>query len=299
MSKSSLPPLNWLRAFETTARHLSFTRAASELNLTQSAVSQHVRSLEAFLARDLFVRKARALELTEDGANYLPSLREAFDLISSSTQAFTGIDRGRNMILQCNMAFSVFWLAPRLQRIYDRHPWLVLNIVTPVWDPERHAANAAAEIRFGRLEDMSNAAVRLSQESFFPVCAPGHCDTTSAIETATLFDCAGTTGTWANWFKTKGEPFSRSGEINLTSTYVIAITAALNGAGISMAHDTLAFDLLEKGDLVRPFGHSPQMTESYFLLPPSTHAQTPATKAFLNWMQEEFGLPMHLPGSRS
>lgn len=299
MSKSSLPPLTWLRAFEATARHLSFTRAASELNLTQSAVSQHVRSLEAFLARDLFVRKARALELTEDGANYLPSLREAFDLISSSTQAFTGTDRGRNLILQCNMAFSVFWLASRLQRLYERCPWLVLNIVTPIWDPERHAANAAVEIRFGRLEDMSDAAVRLSRESFFPVCAPCYRDAASEFETATLFDCAGTTGTWASWFKTKGKPFSRTGEINLTSTYVIAITAALNGAGISMAHDTLAFDLLEKGDLIRPYGHSAPMTESYFLLSPSAHAQTPATRAFLNWMQEEVSLPSDLSGSRS
>lgn len=114
----SLPPLTWLRAFEATARHLSFTRAASELNLTQSAVSQHVRSLESFLNRALFLRKTRALELTEDGGNYLPVVREAFDLLASGTQAFIGADRGRSMVLQCNLAFSVFWLAPRLARLY-------------------------------------------------------------------------------------------------------------------------------------------------------------------------------------
>lgn len=89
-----------------------------------------MRSLEAFLGRDLFVRMTRALELTEDGANYLPSLREAFDLIASSTQSFIGGDRGRSMTLQCNMAFSVFWLAPRLHRLYALRPWLTLNIVT-------------------------------------------------------------------------------------------------------------------------------------------------------------------------
>ena len=202
------------------------------------------------------------------------------------------------MVLQCNMAFSVFWLAARLHRLYERHPWLVLNIVTPIWDPERHAANAAVEIRFGRLEDMSSAAVRLSRERFFPVCAPGYRDDASETGTATLFDCAGTTGTWASWFKTKGEPFSRTGEVNLTSTYVIAITAALNGAGISMAHDTLVTDLLHGGDLVRPFRHSAPMTESYFLLAQSAHAQTPATRAFLDWIQEEAALSTDLPGSR-
>lgn len=287
MTISRLPPLTWLRAFEVTARHLSFTRAATELNLTQSAVSQHVRRLESLLGRDLFIRKTRTLELTEDGANYLPGLREAFELIASSTRAFTGGDRGRNMTLQCNMAFSVFWLAPRLDRLYSMYPWLVLNIVTPIWDPERHAANASVEIRFGRGEDMSEAAVRLADERFFPVCAPGYCGEAFDLQSATLFDCAGITGTWGNWFKTQGEEFARDGEINLTSTFVIAITAALNGAGITMAHDSLVLDLLEKGDLVRPFEHTAPLREGYFLLPPATHARTPASDAFLDWIEKE------------
>ncbi|MCY3875292.1 MAG: LysR family transcriptional regulator [Rhodobacteraceae bacterium] len=287
MTISRLPPLTWLRAFEVTARHLSFTRAATELNLTQSAVSQHVRRLESFLGRDLFIRKTRTLELTEDGANYLPGLREAFDLIASSTRAFTGGDRGRNMTLQCNMAFSVFWLAPRLDRLYSMYPWLVLNIVTPIWDPERHAANASVEIRFGRGEEMSEAAVRLADERFFPVCAPGYCSEAFDLQSATLFDCAGITGTWGNWFKTQGKEFTRHGEINLTSTFVIAITAALSGAGITMAHDSLVLNLLEKGDLVRPFEHTAPLREGYFLLPPATHARTPASDAFLHWIEKE------------
>ncbi|MDP7149937.1 MAG: LysR family transcriptional regulator [Paracoccaceae bacterium] len=284
---SSLPPLTWLRAFEATARHLSFTRAAAELNLTQSAVSQHVRSLEAFLGRDLFVRKTRALELTEDGSNYLPSLRDALDLIAASTQAFTGSDRGSSMTLQCNMAYSVFWLAPRLHRLYARHPWLVLNIVTPIWDPERHAASAAMEIRFGRPEDMDATAIRLSDEMFYPVCAPGFQAGRADLETATLFDCAGITGTWATWAKSAGVPFARQSEVNLTSTYVISINAALHGAGMTMAHGSLAQAFLRDGSLIRPYGHEAPLTESYFLFPPSSHAQTPASRAFQDWLSEE------------
>ena len=287
MKTSRLPPLTWLRAFEATARHLSFTRAAGELNLTQSAVSQHVRRLESFLGRDLFIRKTRILELTEDGANYLPGLREAFDLIASSTRAFTGGDRGRNLTLQCNMAFSVFWLAPRLHRLHAMHPWLVLNIVTPIWDPERHATNASVEIRFGRGEEMSDAATRLADERFFPVCSPDYCGEAFDLRTAALFDCSGTSGTWGNWFRTQGKEFDRDGEINLTSTFVIAVTAVLNGAGVTMAHDSLVSGLIEKGELVRPFGHTAPLSEGYFLLPPSTHARTPASVAFLDWMEEE------------
>ena len=192
MQLDGLPPLNWLRAFETSARHLSFTLAASELNLTQSAVSQHVRSLESFLGRDLFLRKTRAIELTEAGANYLPVVREAFQMLASGTRAFTGGDRGRTLTLHCNMAFSVHWLAPRLKRLYAAHPWIVLNIVTPIWDPERQAANAQVEIRFGRPEDMSPAAQQLTKERFFPVCAPSYQEGEIDLETAVLLDCAGT-----------------------------------------------------------------------------------------------------------
>ena len=284
---SGLPPLTWLRAFEESARHLSFTRAASELGLTQSAVSQHVRNLEAYLGRDLFIRKTRMLELTEDGANYLPSIREAFALIASGTRAFTGTSGGEIVRVQCNMAFSVFWLTPRLHRLYEKHPWLVLDIVTPIWDPERHASQAALEIRFGRAEEMSVSAERLSTDQFYPVCAPGYQYGNVDLETAVLFDCAGATGTWGAWCKASGSEFKRSGNVNLASTYVISINAALNNAGITMAHDTLVSDLLAKGQLVRPFSGKARLVEGYYLFPPSPHAMTPAREAFLNWLREE------------
>lgn len=284
---SGLPPLTWLRAFDESARHLSFTRAATELNLTQSAVSQHVRSLEAFLGRDLFVRKTRMLELTEDGANYLPGIREAFALIANSTRAFTGSHAGEIVRVQCNMAFSVFWLTPRLHRLYARHPWLVLDIITPIWDPERHASQAALEIRFGRPDEMTEPAERLTTDRFYPVCAPEYQGGEIDLETAVLFDCAGTTGTWESWCQASGVAFERSGQVNLTSTYVIAINAALNNAGITMAHDTLVSDLLAKGQLTRPFADSAELVEGYYLLPPSPHSLTPAREAFLSWLREE------------
>lgn len=287
MQLDGLPPLNWLRAFETSARHLSFTLAASELNLTQSAVSQHVRSLESFLGRDLFLRKTRAIELTEAGANYLPVVREAFQMLASGTRAFTGGDRGRTLTLHCNMAFSVHWLAPRLKRLYAAHPWIVLNIVTPIWDPERQAANAQVEIRFGRPEDMSPAAQQLTKERFFPVCAPSYREGEIDLETAVLLDCAGMTGSWGTWFKSQNQPFDRDGSVTLVSTFVIAIQAALHGAGITMVHDTLAKDLLADGRVIQPFDHCPPLTEAYFLSDPPEHASTPASRAFSAWLNSE------------
>lgn len=263
--------------------------AARELNLTQSAVSQHVRSLESFLGRDLFLRKTRAIILTEAGANYLPIVREAFNMLASGTRTFTGGDRGRNLTLHCNMAFSVHWLAPRLKRLYEMHPWIVLNIVTPIWDPERQAANAQVEIRFGRPEDMSTSAKRMTNERFFPVCSPTYQNGAINLESAVLLDCAGMTGSWGTWFKSQGQPFIRDGSVTLASTFVIAIQAVLYGAGITMTHDTLAGDLLANGTVIRPFDHCPPLSEAYFLTEPPEHGSTPASRAFSNWLNSELG----------
>ena len=290
MTITNLPPLTWLRAFEAAARHLSFTLAAKELNLTQSAVSQHVRSLEAFLGKELFIRRTRALSLTEAGANFVPTIREAFELLARGTHSFTGGDRGRSLVLQCNLAFSIFWLTPRLKRLYKAHPWLVLNIITPIWDPERDHARAACEIRFGRPSDMPNDARRLCDDRFYPVCHPDYQGGLVNLETARLFDCAGVISTWDTWFKSQNRTFDRANEVNLGSTYTISINAALSGAGIAMAHDTLVADLLAEGALMMPFEHTPALHESYFLLAPPSHGDTPASRAFLDWFEEELNL---------
>jgi len=286
MSLSHLPPLTWLRAFEASARHLSFTRAGAELNLTQSAISQHVRSLEAFLGRELFTRKTRAIELNEAGANYLPTVRGAFDLLSAGTRAFTG-NSSNHLILQCNMAFSVFWLTPRLHRLYAAHPSLVLNIITPIWDPERNAGKAAVEIRFGRETDMSSDAVRLSNDRYFPVCRPDYQGGVIDFDQATLFDCSGVTGTWDAWFKSQDQELADSKDINLASTYVIAINAARYGAGIAMAHDTLVADLIEKGELICASDHKPVQNENYYLLSPPDFDRTQAASVFVDWLKQE------------
>lgn len=287
MAGSPLPPLTWLRAFEAAARHLSFTQAAAELNPTQSAVSQHVRSLEAFLGRELFIRRTRALQLTEAGSSYLPTVREAFDLLARGTRSFTGGDPGQTLIVQCNMAFSVYWLAPRLHRLYATCPWLVLNVVTTIWDPEQHARNAAVEIRFGRPGDMSDHARRLTRDRFFPVCRPDYTGGNDDLETAHLFDCSGVMGSWEAWCLATRRTFGHAARVNLASTYVIAMSAALYGAGIAMSHDSLAQGLIAEGRLVRPFEGDAPLPESYFLFAPPSHGETPATRAFTGWLKEE------------
>lgn len=288
MAKSGLPPLNWLRAFEAAARHLSFTQAAAELNLTQSAISQHVRSLEGFLGRQLFIRRTRALDLTEAGSNYLPVVREAFEVLASGTRAFTGGERGRHLMVTCNLAFSTFWLAPRLGRLLSAHPWLTLNVMTPIWDPERVAASTQIEIRFGRAAGMPETAQRLTRENAFPVCAPAPPDARRDWRAVPLFDCAGVLTNWETWLSGQGLALPPGKQINMVSTYVVAMSAARGGAGLSMSHDTLAGQMLASGELERPFAHTAPMPESYFLLSSAKHEETPAIRAFADWIAGEF-----------
>ena len=285
---ASLPPLTWLRAFEAAARHLSFTQAAAELNLTQSAVSQHVRSLEAALGLGLFIRKTRALQLTEAGSNYLPVVQEAFEILGRGTRALTGGDRGRRLMVTCNLAFSTFWLAPRLGALLAAHPWLSLNLSTPIWAPQQAEGVPEVEIRFGRAASMPGTARRFAIEQAYPVCAPDVPPASRRWETAMLFDCAGVTTNWDAWLSSQGHTLQPDSSITLASTYVVAMTAALHGGGLAISHDTLARGLLADGRLERPYAHSVEMPEGYFLLAPPKHEETPAARAFVDWIGKEF-----------
>ena len=287
---TNLPPLTWLRAFEAAARHLSFTQAATELNLTQSAVSQHVRSLEDAVGLTLFIRKTRALQLTEGGSNYLPIVQEAFEVLAAGTRALTG-DRGRQLRVRCNLAFSTFWLAPRLGTLLEVHPWLTLNLTTPIWDPQNAEGVPEVEIRFGRPALMPDTARLLAVERAYPVCAPHAESAFRDWKTAPLFDCAGVTTNWEAWLTAQGHALPPDRGVNLASTYVVAVTAALNGGGLSMAHDMLVAGLLTEGRLERPYDHSLVMPEGYFLLTPATYAETPAARTFVDWIEEHFARP--------
>ncbi len=289
MSHAALPPLNWLRAFEAAARHLSFTAAASELHLTQSAISQHIRSLERFLGRPLFIRQSRTLVLTEEATNYLPAVREAFRVLQTGTVAFPGMPSGRSVTLQCNMGFATFCLVPRMASLLAAHPWLELNVVTPIWDPEQTSARADVEIRFGFVDALGLVpqVTRLTHETYYPVCSPSIADEADWRVTP-LFDCAGVLATWQGWLSAQGETLPPERAVTLFSTFSVSIGAALAGAGLAMAHDSLVADALEEGRLVRPFPEAVEMGECYCLIEPQAHLRTPSSQALAEWLIAEF-----------
>ena len=311
MSTPAPPPVAWLRAFEAAARHLSFTAAAAELHLTQSAVSQHVRSLERFFGRPMFVRHARALSLTEDGANYLPAVREAFAALAAGAQPFAGRDGGERahaVTLQCNVGFAALRLAPRLGALAAAHPWLRLNVVTPVWDPERTARMADVEIRFARPDDAGRDGLRLARERAYPVCSPALAARIAAGQdwrALPLFDCAGVLASWQRWLVAHDGAHDGAHEgaheahgggvppgVHMASTFAVSIGAAIAGAGLAMAHDGLVSDALADGRLVRPFDTAVPMSECYVLLQSARHMRTRASSALSDWLVAEFAGPV-------
>ncbi len=279
-----LPPLNWLRSFEASARLGSYTAAAGELNITQSAVSQQIKLLEAHLHEALFYRDGRNMRLTEAGLDYVYFVREAFDLIRMGTRSVFDEDRGRSLTLRSNMAFTLFWLMPRLDDLYVRYPWMNLNILPHVWDSDDRPAKFSIEIRIG-INYAEQGYRPLRDEYFFPVCSPSVL-ASGRIDEAPLFDSPGMTANWDRWH-TSGHADLKPKPINYTSTVVVSLTAAMNGVGLALAHTSLFESAGQSGQLVSPFNGEVKMQERYFLNELRDHDQTPATRTFVDWMDEQ------------
>ena len=282
-----LPPLNWLRAFESASRHLSFTDAARELHMTQSAVSQQIKALENYLGKTFFIRKARSLELTVDAQNYLPTVEAAFKLLYEGTQGLLGVDHDHLLEVRANLAFSVFWLTPRLDDLFEKYPWINLNIATTIWTASPATPYASVEIRFDSVLSEGLAIEPLMQDKFYPVCSPQLAKKISAPEDlldCRLIDVSGIIEGWDKWFTSAQMKLPSDKPIDKASTYVVTLNMAQLGQGIALAHDMIAKDLIEQGKLVQLFDHPIPMKEHYYLIPPAKRNANKASKVFSDWL---------------
>ena len=297
MNTRALPPLNQLRAFEAAARHLSFTAAAGELNMTQSAVSQQIKSLEGYLGQPLFYRRPRALELTVTGLNYLPVVRDAFQTLSRGTRMLVDGDARDGLQVQCNLTFATCWLAPRLPRLYARHPDLHMQINTAIWDPMERGDMADIEIRLLMAPARDRPATRLTWDRFYPVCAPGYQVSLADISRHRLFYCTAMLTTWDAWAEGAGLPAAQGPRVTHAQVLATAMAAAEAGAGLAMTHDCAASHAIAQGRLVRPFAGSVRMHEAYYLsLGPQAENSTQA-QAFAAWIKAEMAADYPLSGS--
>ena len=286
-----LPPLNWLRAFEASARALSFTAAAQELHMTQSAVSQQIKSLENALGRTLFNRRVRGLELTDEGRGYLPTVQAAFATLEEGTAVLVGRNDPDVLELHANLSFAIFWLAPRLGRFMDEFPWVQLNVATSIWPQEKPDGSAAVEIVFGQGKWESRVGQRLTKDHVFPVCTPEVARRVRSLRDLhrqRLFDLPGTLQSWDAWLHAAGDTQAKTKpQVHRASTWAVSLQWALQGLGVALAHETVAGDLLASGKLVRPLKTQLPMKEAYFLIAPQGSQTNAAAQAFKAWLLRE------------
>ena len=287
-----LPSLNALRAFDAAARHLSFTKAAQELHVTQGAVSHHVKALEAAFGFPLFIRRHQALELTAAGRAYVPVVRDAFERLSVGTADFLRAERSGKLTVSMSPNFAAKWMVHRLGRFAERHPALDLRISPSIHrvDFAREDVDMAIRHGDGRWPDLH--VTRLCVEAFFPVCSPRLLERGPPLRTpADLrhFTLLHDTG-WRNW----PEWLAAAGAADVDATrgpsfdYLAnAIDAAVQGQGIALARTALAAQDLIQGRLVRPFAVSLPAPFAYFIVCPRASATKQKVVLFRDWLVEE------------
>jgi LysR family glycine cleavage system transcriptional activator len=286
-----LPSTAALRAFETAARHLSFTVAAAELGQTQGAVSHQIRELETRLGAKLFERKARGIALSESGRVYLPFVREALDRLRAGSTALRPQSDDRVLTVSCSPNFASKWLVPRLGAFIDSHPDMELRISAALQHVTFDGDGIDLAVRHGDGHWPHLDVTRLCQETLMPVCSPHLRPPVDQI--ASAHDMAGYVlihdrdrSAWANWLKAVGarpEAFdlNRGPVFNQTS---LAIDAAVAGQGIALARSALAALDLSAGRLVRALPDEVPAAFAYWIVCPKPTASRPKIKRFRQWL---------------
>lgn len=280
-------PLNALRAFESAARHLSFTRAAEELHVTQAAVSQQVRQLEERLGCVLFKRLPRGLGITDEGRALLPVVSDAFHRIETVLRQFDGGHFREVLTIGVVGTFAIGWLMPRLRRFREVHPFVELRLST-----HNNLVDLAAEglefaIRFGDGNWPGTRSAYLLDAPLAVLCAPE-----IAARLATPADLVHETllrsyraDEWLNWFAAAGlDPWPLAGPMFDSSR--LMVEAAILGAGVALAPPRMFARERQAGVLVQPFDVE-VTTGGYWLTWLKTRPLSPAMALFRDWIVAE------------
>ena len=280
-------PLHALRAFEASARHLSFTRAAQELHVTQAAVSQQVRMLEERLGVTLFKRLPRGLAMTDESRSLLPVLSDAFTRIEGVLRRFEGGHFHEVLTIGVVGTFAVGWLLPRLKLFRERHPFVELRLLTNnnLVDPAAEGLDFA--IRFGDGSWPGNHHLQLMEAPLTVLCTPDiarRLHHPRDIEKENLLRSY-RRDEWNSWLTAAGlAPWTVNGPIFDSSR--LMVEAALQGAGIALAPYRMFVRELQSQQLVRPF-QTEVNTGSYWLTWLKSRPMSAATEQFRHWIIEQ------------
>jgi DNA-binding transcriptional LysR family regulator len=293
-----LPPLNALRAFEAAARHLSFTRAADELHVTQAAVSHQIKSLEEHLGLPLFRRLPRRLILTEEGQILLPELRDAFNRIGAAVERVSARGAGGTLTVSSMTTIVMGWLVPRLPRFQAAHPEIEVRLVTSQRLVDFTREDIDVAIRFGHGKWPGLKVERMFGERLTPLCGKEFIDKIHRPEDLRTLPLIRSDDDqeWLTWFAAAGVEGVGPIRGPVFDSTKIAAQAAIDGLGIVMAPPALFLDDLAEGRLHRPFELLVSTDKSYWLVVPEAWTERPKIKTFRSWIHAELARPDGRPG---
>lgn len=289
-----LPSLNGLRAFEAAARHMSFTLAASELNVTQTAISHQIRRLEEELGIRLFIRQNRALSLTPEAKEYLPGIRAAFNDLRLATDRLLRKDEGNALTVSTLASLAAKWLLPRISDFQDKHPGIDVRITTSTALVDFRRDGVDAAIRYGRGQWPGLRADWLMADRMFPVCSPellkGRKPLRRPEDLANhvlLHSSSGNDDDWRLWLTAAGLPTDLSKQPGVTFDLIfMTIQAAIDGLGVAMGRTSYVQDDIAKGRLVVPFEIELPVDAGFYLVSPEAKADSPKLSAFRRWLTD-------------
>jgi LysR family transcriptional regulator, glycine cleavage system transcriptional activator len=293
----SLPSLNALRAFEAAARHMSFTRAARELSVTQTAISHQVKQLETELGVVLFRRSPRRIALTAAGRAWAIELSSVFSRLEAINSRLRQRDRAERPAVAVSVipSFAARWLVPRLGRFLERHPEIDIRISASERLVDFTAEPVDVGIRYGAGRYPGLKVEKLADDFWVVVCAPALIvrrklrDPRDLTDLVLLYD--DDAGTWRRWLAARKIKSLRGARYTQLTDSSMLVEAAVRGQGVALARWSLAADDLAAGRLVVPFPNvAPLATGfAYYLAAPAENLRRPEVAAFKKWIQKETG----------
>jgi len=288
-----LPPLNALRAFEAAARHLSFTRAAQELCVSQGAISRHIHLLEISLGVMLFERRHRQVVLTAEGESYRDAIRAAFEAMDAATALIRPDSRPDTLNIRLLPTFAMHWLVPRLAHFRAENPGIAVRINTAHDHGDFGREDIDTAVEYGNPPRRDHVVERLFGELLVPICSPTPanglppprhpCDVRHHV----LLHSLHRPDFWRQWLERAGVDGVPVEEGLRFENSGLCYQAAVDGLGIAIAHVAFVREDLARGRLVIPF-HLPMRNEvGYYLVYPQHKLRQPKLRAFRDFLLNE------------
>jgi LysR family glycine cleavage system transcriptional activator len=285
-------PLRAIAVFHAAARAGSVSRAAQDLGVTPSAVSQQIAALEVHLGTSLMAKAGRRVALTEAGERYFEMIAEHIDRVSEATQNVRGYLSSRSLTVRATPSLATKWLLPRLGRFLDANPDLDVRLDATNEPTDFSREDVDVDIRHGEGNWPGLFVEGIAEERFLPVCAPGLCAAAtldpSDLPSRRLIHSVKSQMQWGRWFSAAGVTAVPTWRRVLFDRTHMAVDAAVNGIGIALESDLMMWRELRDGVLVCPVRHPPPASRvTQWLVCPHDRLRRRQVRAFLDWVRAE------------